>query len=293
MNYFCQDFFESQGLPSFDCDQIDPLTNSSLYPPDSEAVSDEPLSCTRIENSQIPPLTYNCPPPLHFYGDTYPGQDEPQFGLPCSYECAQTLGLLYDDHQETIHSAFITFSVLSWISFVFITITLIAFLLVPTLRRWPARLVIYSGTGLWILFLGFIGNSFLSFSSLMCADVWHYQYYGWTKFSSLTTVYGSLVVAIWWVVQAFVVWWNIALQKINDDRPEKAEPYFHLVAWLYPSFQPSCAPLSPTERYRVAMQLLSRLLIIPCYRTAFITAPLLASCCCVWCWSRFSSSMPP
>ncbi|MDP2434217.1 MAG: hypothetical protein Q8P67_00570 [archaeon] len=211
------------------CDLLNPQTGGLLFPPDALNPETEPATCVRLEDYQLGEIVFNCPPPTEF------NIAESRYAVSaCRYPCEYLLSIAWEHGWTDMRPLWITASVLNWFSFVSVIITILVFALVPKLRQWPTRIVIFMGIGLFFFHLGFIGNTFFSFSDLECANHWDFEYGSWCKFQSWTMVFGAMLTACWWVVQAFVVWWNVGLLKLKDPLPKKLEPFFHVVCWLYP-----------------------------------------------------------
>jgi hypothetical protein len=186
-----------------------------------------PLTFTRIENGDLNPISYNCPPPLEFSG-----HDDQFLGISCSYPCSVVITLVWNIGNDS-QAMFVVYSVLSWISLVSVCITLGLYATQLRYWQWPNRLILFGGYGVFWLHLSAIGSVAYHYSDLQCADKWNFQYHSWCKFSSWALIYGSMQTACWWVVQAVVVTWKVGFQQKNKSL-QRFEPFFHLFCWTFP-----------------------------------------------------------
>ena len=159
--------------------------------------------------------------------------DEPSIDGFCQVPCITSIEEVYSD-PDLIHTMFITWSVLNWVSFVFVIVTLGVFIVVPALREWPHRITIFIGISLFWVHLAGIGASFFSLEGLECASNWEYNYAGWCKFQAWALQFGSLATACWWFVQGLVIFWSLTLLRPIDDNLHRFEPLFHIFSWCYP-----------------------------------------------------------
>lgn len=128
---------------------------------------------------------------------------------------------------------FVTYSVLSWISFVLVCVTLTLYATQIRFWQWPSRMILFGGYGLFWMHLSAIGSVFYSYSDLQCADEWSFQYYSWCKFSSWALIYGSMQTACWWLIQTVVVTWTLSVKR-NPQSMKQFEPLIHAFCWSFP-----------------------------------------------------------
>src|SRR3989338_985138 len=179
VNDVCASVFMDTPL---NCNQTDPLTDLPLWPTSGcLTISDLP------EPIEAP--TYPCPDPLIFVAPKF----DPYTGLPCSSTCHLKLRQLTEDPATNYDAMFITFSVLNWVSFVAVTITLIVYPLFPVNRKFPRVINTLIGVGLWIVHFGFIGNSFRSADGNFCqSDIQLQSSSSWCRFQAWTAFFGAL-----------------------------------------------------------------------------------------------------
>ena len=190
-------------------------------------MSSEPFSCLRLEDAELGPIEYPCPPPSKFNHHL----SNPVEENACQIPCIVLQESIYADDQE-IHRMFITSSVLHWISLVFVLITIAIYLSIPALRVMPHRITIYIGVSLFWIHLAFVGNSFLSLQDLMCDGTFAFSYGGWCKFSAISYQFGAMTSAGWWLIQGIYIFWSVTLLRDPLDLA-RFEPLFHVLIWGY------------------------------------------------------------
>ena len=226
-NEACRLFFQDTPL---DCNQRDPLTGQPQWP--DASLLTPPQTCLTVADIKSPlePPVYLCPEPLIWVA---PGED-PYTGLPCSTTCHFKLRMLTEDPQTNFDDVFIVFSVLNWVSFVLVIISLVVYMSFPDNRKYPRVINIFIGFGLLIVHLGFIGNSFMSIDDNMCQNDYELESgSSWCRFQSWTSYFGALYVVFYWMLNAVIMFWNIGLLLFKNNKLEKFSYYYHVFVFVY------------------------------------------------------------
>ena len=229
VNQGCQAFFSAQNA-SLNCDQIDPLTGRPQWPDPSQLTPPETCLTIADLNASLP-AEYNCPPPLKFAAPDH----DPLTGLPCSTTCHYKIRQpVNPPRDETFHDQWVMFYTLNWFSFVAIIITLVVYSIFPDNRDWPRNINIFLGFFIFLLHLGWIGNSFRTADEQWCASEWAIDTNSnWCLFQSWTSYFAALCIVGYWIFNAVIMFWNVALLRYKDNTLERITPFIHFFIISY------------------------------------------------------------
>lgn len=222
------------GVPAMDCALSNPLAGGPLWPNFTTTVVEQLAPCGSVPLDELGPLQVICPPGSVFFpeGDPKVPPPQPMCALPCSDFLTIGPGYL----KGYLQASFLQLNILACVSMGFVLVVIGTWLLFPSLREWPRRIVLFMAVGVFFEMLGWIGNlTYGSTAGLMCEgdDIHLRPFISWCGFQAWSVMFGSLVVICWWITQGFVLFWNVGLMK-NPKHLAKFEPVFHFINWCFP-----------------------------------------------------------
>ena len=244
VNVACASFWSNLGLPPINCQAIDNSTGAPVYPPSSFNPNLGFFTCFMPPELNSTP-TYTCPQDTTNIG---PDDVDETSHLPCAVPCRRKM-LLPVDGPSNFFDQYVALSVLGWISFVSINITLLTYLLFKPLRRYPQRIIMETAIGLWVLHLGQVGSSFFGVGDLLCDGEWHFQVQtgSWCKFAAFCLFWGAMFTAMLWAYLAFIIFWNVALLRVKDKRAQYGEYIVVPLAILFSTIETLILLFYPDE----------------------------------------------
>lgn len=209
------------GVDLVDCvNTISPLTGTAQWPEDSfacttnsaiillkqedterdEQAKSEGSAQKELEDTEPYALQFACPAPLIFVPEI-PDQFS---SLACSTTCKKKLYIVTGESEYKAYQTYL--SVVSWISFVCVTVLIATILIFPSQRKFPSLVVLFLSIGLWFIHLAAVGVSFIGVD-FACKNKTELQYgISWCGFYAWCLFFGGLVAVFWWTYMGFIMY---------------------------------------------------------------------------------------
>ncbi|KAL6043568.1 Fzd5p [Balamuthia mandrillaris] len=172
-------------------------------------------------------LPYSCPSGFH---------PEKNF---CTYDCPQPL--VTDEEYDALQ---LVITIFGWISFVFLSLLIASYLIVPSKRSYPAHLPLFFFIALLGRSFAFCLGSMVGHHEVWCGDDNTANQWGdpWCTIQGIFFVYFTLAGAAWWLAISVQLFLSVVAGRSTATFTEKEffgckpslNAVFHLSCWLLP-----------------------------------------------------------